>query len=78
MAEAGGRLGAPLELWGHLRPRRCEVADDDEESDEDFEELLAEDMLLEAAGTELAAALPPRRAGEGRRVRAGAGSRPGR
>nr|XP_054487431.1 DNA helicase B [Agelaius phoeniceus] len=59
MAEA---RGAPVELWGHLRPPRWEVADDDEESDEDFEELLAEDALLEAAGTELAAALPPRRA----------------
>ncbi|XP_066406211.1 DNA helicase B [Molothrus aeneus] len=62
MAEAGGPRGAHVELWGHLRPPRWEVADDDEESDEDFEELLAEDALLEAAGTELAAALPPRRA----------------
>ncbi|XP_057879630.1 DNA helicase B [Melospiza georgiana] len=63
MAEAGGLRGALLELWGHLRPLpRWEAADDDEESDEDFEELLAEDALLEAAGTELPAALPPRRA----------------
>uniref|UniRef100_A0A8C5IX86 DNA helicase B n=1 Tax=Junco hyemalis TaxID=40217 RepID=A0A8C5IX86_JUNHY len=63
MAEAGGRRDALLELWGHLRPLpRWDVADDDEESDEDFEELLAEDALLEAAGTELPAALPPRRA----------------
>nr|XP_014126699.1 DNA helicase B [Zonotrichia albicollis] len=63
MAEAGGLQGKLLELWGHLRPLpHWEVADDDEESDEDFEELLAEDALLEAAGTELPAALPPRRA----------------
>ncbi|NXV70451.1 HELB helicase, partial [Molothrus ater] len=55
--EAGGPRGAHVELWGHLRPPRWEVADDDEESDEDFEELLAEDALLEAAGTELAAGL---------------------
>ncbi|XP_064557964.1 DNA helicase B [Zonotrichia leucophrys gambelii] len=63
MAEAGELQGKLLELWGHLRPLpHWEVADDDEESDEDFEELLAEDALLEAAGTELPAALPPRRA----------------
>ncbi|NXM15956.1 HELB helicase, partial [Ploceus nigricollis] len=41
---------------------RWEAADDEvEESDEDFEEVLAEDALLEAAGRELSAALPPRR-----------------
>ncbi|XP_053799203.1 DNA helicase B [Vidua chalybeata] len=62
MAEAGGQRCAPLELWGHLRSPRWEAADDEEESDEDFEELLAEDALLEAAGRELSAALPPRRA----------------
>ncbi|NXB94506.1 HELB helicase, partial [Vidua chalybeata] len=60
--EAGGQRCAPLELWGHLRSPRWEAADDEEESDEDFEELLAEDALLEAAGRELSAALPPRRA----------------
>ncbi|NWY94583.1 HELB helicase, partial [Loxia curvirostra] len=62
MAGSGGQRGVPLELWGHLRSSRWEAADDDEESDEDFEELLAEDALLEAAGQELSAALPPRRA----------------
>ncbi|XP_068046263.1 DNA helicase B [Anomalospiza imberbis] len=62
MAEAGGQRAAPLELWGHLRSSRWEAADDEEESDEDFEELLADDALLEAAGWELSAALPPRRA----------------
>ncbi|NWW27689.1 HELB helicase, partial [Falcunculus frontatus] len=61
---SGGERGAPLELWGHLRPLRREAAGDEEESDEDFEEepLLAEDALQEAAGRELSAALPPRRA----------------
>ncbi|NXR67357.1 HELB helicase, partial [Rhadina sibilatrix] len=60
---AGGERRAPLELWGHLRPLLCEAAGDEEESDEDFEEepLLVEDALLEAAGQELSAALPPRR-----------------
>ncbi|NXC05704.1 HELB helicase, partial [Orthonyx spaldingii] len=55
---------APLHLWGHLRPLRREPPADDDESDEEFEEepLLAEDALLEAAGQELPAALPPRRA----------------
>ncbi|NWV37754.1 HELB helicase, partial [Grantiella picta] len=56
--------GEPLELCGHLRPLRREAAGDGEESEEDFEEepLLAEDALVEAAGRELPAALPPRRA----------------
>ncbi|CAN8211054.1 unnamed protein product [Coccothraustes coccothraustes] len=62
MAGSGGQRGVPLELWGHLRSPRWEAADDDEESDEDFEALLAEDALLEANGQELSAALPPRRA----------------
>ncbi|NXO62786.1 HELB helicase, partial [Phainopepla nitens] len=61
--ERGGQRGATLELWGHLWPLRREAADDEEASDdEDFEEepLLTEDALLEAAGRELSAALPPR------------------
>ncbi|XP_048158675.1 DNA helicase B isoform X1 [Corvus hawaiiensis] len=64
MAVSGGQRGPRLDLWGHLRPLRQEAAGDEEESDEDFEEepLLAEDALLEAAGQELSAALPPRRA----------------
>ncbi|XP_039426180.1 DNA helicase B isoform X3 [Corvus cornix cornix] len=64
MAVSGGQRGPRLDLWGHLRPLRQEAAGDEEESDEDFEEepLLAEDALLEAAGRELSAALPPRRA----------------
>ncbi|KAF4792369.1 DNA helicase B isoform X1 [Turdus rufiventris] len=63
MAGSGGERGATLDLWGHLRPPRWEAAGDEEESDEDFEEepLLVEDALLEAAGRELSAALPPRR-----------------
>lgn len=67
MAGSGRERGAHLDLWGHLRPLRCEAPGDEEESDEDFEEepLLAEDTLLEAAGRELSAALPPRRSGEG-------------
>ncbi|NXQ43384.1 HELB helicase, partial [Catharus fuscescens] len=68
MAGSGRERGAHLELWGHLRPLRCEAPGDEEESDEDFEEepLLVEDTLLEAAGRELSAALPPGRAGPGR------------
>lgn len=68
MAGSGRERGATLDLWGHLRPPRWEAAGDEEESDEDFEEepLLVEDALLEAAGRELSAALPPRRSGEGR------------
>ncbi|OWK60724.1 DNA helicase B [Lonchura striata] len=62
MAAGGGQRGALLWLWGRLRPPRCEAADDEEESDEDFGELLAEEALLEPAGRELSAALPPRRA----------------
>ncbi|NXP36524.1 HELB helicase, partial [Leiothrix lutea] len=60
---SGGQRGAPLELWGLLRPRRREAASDEEESDDDFEEepLLVEDALLEGAGQELSVALPPRR-----------------
>ncbi|NXS80084.1 HELB helicase, partial [Erpornis zantholeuca] len=47
---SGGGRGAPLDLWGHLRPLRQEAPGDEEESDKDFEEepLLAEDALLEA------------------------------
>ncbi|NXO35084.1 HELB helicase, partial [Locustella ochotensis] len=54
---------AARELWGHLRPLRWQAGDEDE-SDEDFEEepLVVEDAVLEAAGRELSAALPPRRA----------------
>ncbi|NXO07305.1 HELB helicase, partial [Oriolus oriolus] len=61
---SGGERGAPMELWGHLRPLWQEAAGDEEASDEDFDEepLLAEDALPEAAGRELSAALPPRRA----------------
>ncbi|NXN00781.1 HELB helicase, partial [Sylvia borin] len=60
---SGERRGAPLELWGHLRPLLRQAASDEEESDDDFEEelLLVEDTLLQAAGKELSAALPPRR-----------------
>ncbi|NWR05761.1 HELB helicase, partial [Paradoxornis webbianus] len=60
---SGGRRGAPLDLWGLLRPLLKEAASDEEESDDDFEEelLLVEDALLEGAGQELTVALPPRR-----------------
>ncbi|NXK30224.1 HELB helicase, partial [Piprites chloris] len=54
--------GAVVDLWGELLPPRW-AAGSEEESEEDFEEELhlAEDALMEAAGRELAAALPPRR-----------------
>lgn len=76
MATFGRQRGAAVkELWGVLLPpRRVAAADSEEENEEEVEEepyLDAE--LLEASGPELAAALPPRRAGEGRREGSGAG-----
>ncbi|KAJ7411444.1 DNA helicase B [Pitangus sulphuratus] len=55
--------GAVVELWGELLPPRW-AAGSEEESEEEIEEELhlAEAALMEAAGRELAAALPPRRA----------------
>ncbi|NXK93944.1 HELB helicase, partial [Formicarius rufipectus] len=60
MAGPARQCGEALELWGELLPPRGS----EEESDEEFEEepYLAEDALLEPAGLELVAALPPRRA----------------
>ncbi|NWS99285.1 HELB helicase, partial [Mionectes macconnelli] len=61
--ESSRERGAALELWGELLPPR-EAAGSEEESEDEFEEELhlAEDTVMEAAGRELAAALPPRRA----------------
>ncbi|NXG07479.1 HELB helicase, partial [Sakesphorus luctuosus] len=63
MAGRGPDWGAALELWGQLLPPR-RAGDSEEESEEECEEELhwAEAALPEAAGPELAAALPPRRA----------------
>ncbi|NWU15902.1 HELB helicase, partial [Cephalopterus ornatus] len=60
---SGRERGVVVDLWGELLPPRW-VAGSEEESDEEFEEELhlAEDALMEAAGRELAASLPPRRA----------------
>lgn len=59
------------ELWGVLLPPRLAAAgEEEEESEEEAEEEphLEEAALLDDSGPELEAALPPRRAGEGRRV----------
>ncbi|XP_032543420.1 DNA helicase B [Chiroxiphia lanceolata] len=63
MAESRRERGEVVDLWGGLLPPRW-AADSEEESEEEFEKELhlAEDALMEAAGRELAAALPPRRA----------------
>lgn len=72
MAAAG--RGPAAELRGVLLPPRrdprgSEDGDSEEEEEEEAEEelLLAEAALLEDAGRKMAATLPPRRAGEGRR-----------
>ncbi|NWR85687.1 HELB helicase, partial [Furnarius figulus] len=56
--------GRALRLWGQLLPPRRAADGDEEDSEGELEEELhlAEDALLEAAGREVAAALPPRRA----------------
>ncbi|NWR26863.1 HELB helicase, partial [Tachuris rubrigastra] len=61
--ESGRERGAVVCLWGQLLPLPG-AAGSEEESEEEFEEELhlAEDGLMEAAGRELEAALPPRRA----------------
>lgn len=70
MAGAGGQRGLAAELWGVLLPPRLAAAGEEEESEEEAEEEphLEEAALLDDSGPELEAALPPRRAGEGRRV----------
>ncbi|NXS08509.1 HELB helicase, partial [Neodrepanis coruscans] len=65
MAVSGREPGETVELWGELLPlRQATAGSEEEESEEEFEEELhlAEDALPGAAGQELAAALPPRRA----------------
>ncbi|NXT80577.1 HELB helicase, partial [Zapornia atra] len=60
----GHQRGAVVELWGVLLPLQREAADSEGETEEEAEEepYVAEAVLLDASGPQLAAALPPRRA----------------